>query len=690
MSAFFARNVVRANFGHKRRVRLETTDVAFVGVVGAAVLLLGLQCTTEWLAAALDFQPALGTPAIDLRPLFFPIYEAWRSVSWIAALRTSESGAALIAGWKTGLLRSAVAAAFAMLLAVINRYKFRLNRVTESHGSARWAERRDIDRAGLFASDGVVLGTWEDHDAKRLRILRTNTSDHALLFMLTGAGKGIGAVLPTLLSCTSSAIVIDIKGENYAKTSGYRARELGQNVLFLDFSAELGETARYNFLDFVRFGTVQEEADIQRLASARVDPTGALRRGHSDGSHWLKTGIGLMAAAVLHTVYKAGVPKGAPCPVSLGDVLAELSDPTRTQEAMYKEWLRYAHDPGGRWEDAAGQPSHTHPIVAAVARIQLDRTEGERSSVWSTVVTALEVFRDPLLHAHTAASDFAIADIMDAERPTTLYIRVKPSDLDRLSPVANLFLDLTIRRLVEKMEFEGGEEKGTHKHPLLLVLDELPALGKVNIFAESLGYFRGWGIRAMVIVQSLMQLKELYGQYESISGMCGVAAAYATAPTDMETAKLLSSMVGTMTVTRRTPQGPAGSFGIAETEQEIARPLMTPDEIRTMPGAVRGPDGRTVIEAGHMLVIPLGCPAVQARQMLYFKDPVLLKRSRMSCAPVVPETFRARTRTAAAVAGASRSTQPTPSVNATPDEAQPHRENVTSVFGDDEPDDEPY
>lgn len=642
---FFLRNEVRADIGHARKVKLTRADLAFAAGISLGTFAACAQCTTQWLASRLEYQAALGTPACDLRPILFPIYAPWRSFTWQQQLERAEHGGGeLVDGWSTGLERSGMGAAGAGLLALASRYRSRSNRVRELHGSARWAECEDLEHAGLFADDGVVLGTWEDHAAGRLRILRDASSDHDLLFAYPGSGKGVGCVLPTCLSCRRSMIVIDLKGENYALTSGFRANVLGQNVFKLDLGANPGETARFNFLDFIRFGTPQEEADVQRIASARVDPTGALRRSHTDGSHWLKTGIGLLAAAILHTVYKHGLPADGACSVSFADVLAEIANPAKSHEKVLKDWLTFPHDASKRWTDHTGRKTHTHPIVSAVARVQLDRSEGERASVLSTVVTALEVFRDPLLQANTSVSDFSVADLMDADAPTTLYLTVKPSDLDRLAPVYNLFLDLAIRRLVEKMEFEAGEEKGTHKHKMLLVLDELPALGKLSILAESLAYFRGWGIKALVVVQSLMQLKELYGQYESISGLCAVAAAYAPAPSDVETAKTLSAMVGTTTVIRRTPADHAGGRA-ARVEQEISRPLMTPDEVLRMPKAKRvvDRDGATrVVEAGQMLVFASGCPAIRARQMLYFQDPLLLQRSQMPPPPPVPDAFRVR------------------------------------------------
>jgi type IV secretion system protein VirD4 len=231
--------------------------------------------------------------------------------------------------------------------------------------------------------------------------------------------------------------------------------------------------------------------------------------------------------------------------------------------------------------------------------------------------------------ANTSRSDFAIEDLMDAEVPVAVYLVLRPSDIHRLRPIVRIFMDLTLRRLVETMTFAAGQQLPSHRHRLLLMLDEFPVLGRLDVFSESLAYIRGWGINAYLIAQDYEQLRAAYGDRETISSNCHLKLAYA--PTKLETAKLLSAMVGNATVVKRSP-GKATPWsqgqGAAASDQEMARPLLTPDECMQLPGA-RKRDER-IVEAGRMLILASGFPAIYGRQTLFFLDPVLRARSRLA------------------------------------------------------------
>jgi type IV secretion system protein VirD4 len=144
-----------------------------------------------------------------------------------------------------------------------------------TYGSARWAEAREVREAGLTGHDGALLGRWRDH------YLRHNGPEHVLCFAPTRSGKGVGLVVPTLLTWSGSAIVHDIKGENWTLTAGWRAR-FGRVLLFDPTNAE---SAAYNPLIEVRRGE-WEVRDVQNIADVLVDPEGALERRN----HWEKTG----------------------------------------------------------------------------------------------------------------------------------------------------------------------------------------------------------------------------------------------------------------------------------------------------------------------------------------------------------------------------------------------------------------
>ena len=172
-------------------------------------------------------------------------------------------------------------------------------------------------------------------------------------------------------------------------------------------------------------------------------------------------------------------------------------------------------------------------------------------------------------------------DLMNHDQPVSLYLVIRPSDLDRLKPLVRLILNQLMRLLTEKMEFKGGRSVKGYKHRLLLLIDEFPALGRLEIFQQSLAFIAGYGMKAYLIIQDLAQLYSAYGRDESIISNCHIRIAYA--PNKTETADLLSKMTGTATVVKHRVSKSGKRFSwilnqVSEDRQEVSRPLLTPDE----------------------------------------------------------------------------------------------------------------
>src|SRR5690606_3620695 len=256
------------------------------------------------------------------------------------------------------------------------------------------------------------------------RYLRHAGPEHVMVFAPTRSGKGVGLVVPTLLSWTGSAVVHDIKGENWRLTAGWRSR-FSHCLLFDPTDAC---SARYNPLLEVRRGA-HEVRDVQNIADILVDPEGALERRN----HWEKTSHALLVGMILHVLY-------AEEEKTLARVAALLSDPSRTFEATLRVMMRTPH-----------LGTRPHPVVAAAARELLDKSDNERSGVLSTAVSFLGLYRDPTVAAATAGCDWRIADLVEGPRPVTLYLAVPPSDIARTRPLVRLVLNQVGRRLTERL-----------------------------------------------------------------------------------------------------------------------------------------------------------------------------------------------------------------------------------------------
>ena len=261
-----------------------------------------------------------------------------------------------------------------------------------------------------------------------------------------------------------------------------------------------------------------------------------------------------------------------------------------------------------------------HPVAASVARELKNKSDNERSGVVSTAVSFLALYRDPVIAATTAKSDWRIADLMTAEHPVSLYLVVPPSDLSRTRPLMRLILNQIGRRLTETLD---GIDGAPRKYPLLLMLDEFPALGRLDFFETSLAFLAGYGVRAFLVAQSLHQIDKAYGLNHSLLDNCHVRVAFA--PNDERTAKRLSDALGTSTELRalQNLSGKRSALwlsNVAVSKQETPRPLLTPGEVLQLP-------------RGEALVLVSGVPPIRAKKLKYFEDGAF--RARQSPAPTL-------------------------------------------------------
>lgn len=590
-------------------------------VVAFAIVGLGSMMATQLFASALSYQPALGEPIAKIFgiPLYQPV--AW--LKWFFAFRTIDHPV-LDAAFATAARTFAASLVVALILSIFLRYLMTrdLQKVTpDLHGTAHWMSAKDIKASGLVGSGkGVYIGGWTEKTGRKsiVHYLRHNGPEHILVFAPTRSGKGVGLVLPTLLSWEHSCIVYDIKGEAWALTSGWR-QSAGQKTLRFDPADPSGTGVAYNPLEEIRLGTVREVGDVQNLVTMIVDPDG---KGLND--HWAKTGHALLVGAVLHVMY-AGQNK------TLAGVAEFLSDPTCTFEDALNAMLETEHDPTGQmgWTDSSGHPTNVHPVVASSARDMLNKADNERSGVLSTAMSFLTLYRDPIVAMNTRQSQFKISDLMNDESPVSLYLVVRPSDQARLKPLTRLLINQIVRGLTEEMKFKEGRSVALYKHRLLLLMDEFPSLGKLEIFEEALAFMAGYGMKAYLITQDLAQLQKHYSREEAITSNCHIRVAFA--PNKYETAKMLSDMVGTTTVIKTThsysgKRSKTTLDNISAQASEHARPLLTPDEIMRLRGPKKDSSGN-ITEAGDMLIFQAGFAPIMGTQILYFLDPTFNERS---------------------------------------------------------------
>jgi type IV secretion system protein VirD4 len=530
------------------------------------IVVMGVWGATQWTAAALGYQPELGAPMGYAfgRPVYPPPAIFWWWFSFEAyAPQIFETGGLIAAA--SGLV--AVAAAIAMSV-----WRARELKRTATFGSARWADQAEVAAAGLLGDHGAVLGHYEHS------YLRHDGPEHVLCFAPTRSGKGVGLVIPTLLTWPASAIIHDIKGENWNLTAGFRST-FSRVLLFDPTNAN---SAAYNPLLEVRRG-VAEVRDVQNIADVLVDPEGSLERRN----HWEKTSHSLLVGAILHVLY-------AEPDKTLAGVAAFLSDPRRTIEATLTAMMATPH---------LGKAG-VHPVVASAARELLNKSENERSGVLSTAMSFLGLYRDPVIAEVTRQCDWRITDLVTGKQPATLYLVVPPSDISRTKPLIRLILNQVGRRLTEELE------ANSKRHRVLLMLDEFPALGRLDFFESALAFMAGYGLKAFLIAQSLNQIEKAYGQNNAILDNCHVRVCFAT--NDERTAKRVSDSLGTATEMRAMKNYAGHRLSpwlghLMVSRSETARALLTPGEIMQLP-------------VDDEIVMLAGLHPIRAKKARYFKD----------------------------------------------------------------------
>ncbi|HEY8616084.1 type IV secretory system conjugative DNA transfer family protein [Phenylobacterium sp.] len=446
------------------------------------------------------------------------------------------------------------------------------------HGAARWAGEADIRKARLRARRGIVLGRQGG------RLLVFGGPEHVALYAPTRTGKGVGVVIPNLLTWPDSVVVLDIKRENWDATAGFRAAR-GQAVFLFDPLDPEGRTARFNPLGHIeRSDPVAVVDELQRIAAMLFPAPAAADPFWAESARTGFVGVG---------AYLAETPE---LPFDLGTLYAEL----------------VRGDPRTRFPRlAAARKAEGRPLSAGAVRALTDfcsASENTFASIRQTLTSRLNLWLNPRVCAATAASDFDLRTLRD--RPTSIYLATSPENLSRVAPLYNLLLQQLVDGLCR--------ERPSRDRPqleVLVLLDEFARLGHASVLAKGFAYVAGYGLRMLPVLQSPAQLRGEYGAdlAEEILANCAVEVVFA--PKGLRLAAELSERLGYATVrsaARTRPAGlAAGRRTLSETDQR--RALMLPQELMRLP-------------SDRLIVLKAGAPPVLGRKIAYYRDPTFARR----------------------------------------------------------------
>ena len=458
-------------------------------------------------------------------------------------------------------------ALFALLIGGMAFWMLRPKR--SLYGDAHWANEAATRKAGLRGSSGVVLGS------KGGKLLRYNEPGHVLIEAPTRSGKGVGIVIPTLLTWTDSALVLDVKRENWEKTAGFRAQY--QDVYLFNPLAIPGATACYNPLGHIDTSDPASViADLQQVAVMLFEAP-----SDSDKAFWTE-----LARNAFVSIGGLVASKGTT--FSIGAIQRVV------ERGNLADWLK---------QEAKRLP----PVYAQGVLAFAEQPPATFGSTMANLTSRLALWKNPNVANATDTSNFDLADLRS--RRMTIYLGVNPADLDLVAPLFNLIAQQLVARNTSELKVKGEQFQ------VLLLLDEFARLGKASVIASGFSYMAGYGVKIMPIIQSRTQLRAVYGPDVATEILTNCSVEVAFTPSELKVAEEISERIGFIgqkSVTHSlTMHGMLANRSKSTSLQR--RALMLPHEILQFP-------------ASDLIVFVDGSPPILGRKLRYYSDSDFMKR----------------------------------------------------------------
>ena len=562
-------------------------------LVGGALAVLGIAGTSLWLGAWIY----MVTKKQFLADVDFGTFlHAWDQVGHIARERKTLIGSYVAA---FGLQAAGLAA---MVWGAVKNPR-------SLHGSARFANGREINAAFPKGQRGIILAKAQG------RYLEFGGQQFALLAAPTRSGKGVGVVIPNLLSWPESVVVLDVKQENWDLTSGFRHYVGGQDCFLFNPVAADKRTHCWNPLDYVKTDKVFRADSLSVVASLLFPDMPGTDPIWTATPRALFTGIAMMLLDIRESEEFENPDVIARKPFTLGQILREtLQDGDGA--AYFKSVIdayaarKFTSSTPGREGQSMALGVETVRALNTYIGISADNTRG---GVMSSFRSRLELWMNPLVDAATSRSDFRFEDFR--RKRMSLYVGVTPGDLERLEPLLNLFF----KQFFAVNTQDLPQKDATLKHKVLLLLDEFTALGKIPIFTKAVGFIAGYNLRCLPIIQSVSQLRSVYGEDDARTIITNHAVQIVFPPREQRDAKDYSEALGYTTekgVSKGRSNAP-GKAGASRSENvsDQRRALMLPQELREMPQT-------------DCILFAENTKPVRAKKIVYYTDKTFTERLR--------------------------------------------------------------
>jgi type IV secretion system protein VirD4 len=442
------------------------------------------------------------------------------------------------------------------------------------YGDAHFATLSEIKKMGLLKNTGLVLGEFKN------TILRITLISHVLIFAPSRSGKGVSQVMPNALLFPDSMLIIDLKDEIFKDTSGFRCKHEQEIYRFAPADKE-GRTHCHNPLDLVSRHDARMISDIQLVTEILIYEI----KGDNDNM-WILEARSLAQGLLLWLI-------NSDRPFTLGELSAIVKGTPHFVDFL-RNLLEESLDDKGNLK--------IHPIAFQNINNFVQKAPKEQSGVKSTLTSRLSLWDDPLINAATSRSDFDIRDMR--RKRMTVYLSIPINQKDRLAPLMNLFIQLFLNAMTEELP------KPDEKYKVLLMLDEFCALGYMRKVKDGFSYLAGYNIHLMAIIQNIGQFYELYGHDGSDVFFQNTDYKIVYRQNTKTDQEFVSNQLGTRTIKIRSQNFHSNPMTRKHTnigESHIARPLLSPEEVRRFPKK----EGIAIIN---------GQPPIRFKRIIHYQD----------------------------------------------------------------------
>lgn len=484
--------------------------------------------------------------------------------------------------------------AFIVGAVIVARQIKRHGRNLFAHGTARWASVADLERAGMLGGEtGLIIGQVSTQRPSFIRALRDlfdsrvpaaeacerfvfsmrklqpfhkaatvrlNRAVHTAVFAPTGVGKGVSLVVPFLLECPDSCVVIDPKGENARLTADHR-RKLGYRVVLLDpFKVATQTPDTFNPLDMIDENSPLALDDCRAIAKEFVISTGT-----EPDPHWNLSSENLISALIAATLF---MPKENR---SLQTVRSLLTDTARREFVLGK--MRESKEWGG--------------MLARIASMVMNWKDKELSGIISTANRHLSFLDSLMIADSTSTSSFDPAALKTGK--VTVYLILPPKHLKSQSALLRMWIGAMLRACINGLD----EQNKVH-----FILDEAASLERMEVLEDAVDKYRAYGLRLQFYYQDIHQLKQCWRDGLDQSLLSNTTQVYFGVQ-DYDTAEHVSNLLGEETIivdnggtntggstsanTQDAGENVGRSWGANRGWAQQARKLLKPEEVIGLP-----------------------------------------------------------------------------------------------------------